>query len=138
MSYSTKVKIRIKETKHFVSDKAHTCILTIGPKWSDDFITLAVAARDLGVIGEKRFGEINSSWDFTGVARYKDGDVKDSKLARTVAFEKAYRLALKHYYRDYNEVVEKMKDYLEKVALKWVEDLRVREEKHDQKLRSLG
>lgn len=61
-----------------------------------------------------------NNYEFHGIARLKDGDECDLKFAKTVAYKKAFRQALKFYMKSYSDMYEYLMNYVDDI---WLEQI---------------
>jgi hypothetical protein len=55
-------------------------------------------------------------YQYKGVARLKDGDVKDTEFAEMVAYRKAYRSFISYYITNYVKMYERLSAWLDCVT----------------------
>lgn len=123
------VKMHISQVQYFIEKDKVYCELTPARFDETDCYTrvanAAVAARlmDYSSLGDISLDTQNPKlvvpvdrYEYTGVARLKNGDTSDVELAKQIAYKKAYRSFLSYYITNYNKMYDRLATWLDCVT----------------------
>ena len=131
MFSTPKVKARVASEKYNCNDNFVRCAIKVSLNESDPYIKLLMMLAYGGVIQDPYYNsknynksnldrETNNSnigcmldkYEFTGIARLKGGDKSDIKLAKKIAYKKAYRQFVGYYISNFNKLYDRMGEWL--------------------------